>query len=341
MPYAHAAAISLVEAAYDVNCKRDEWFPGVVRAAGALLDEGFGVMGALGRQVAPGTLPEVTDVCGPKELLAMQASILAEMPDEAIGEGTQTGVLVVSEANADRPDYLEILRRHLRTLGADDAVGVTGVDPHGLGVHLFAPIAARSPLSAPERTHWRMLTAHLSAGQRLHQKLRATPDGSARGDDLPHGADAVIDPKNFAVQEMASGELGDAVEGTLREAAIRVDKVRARRSQEESNDLASWEALVRGRWSMLDWFDTDDRRYILAVPNAPEVVDPRGLTKRESQVAAYAAIGESHKLIAYRLGISRGRVTNHLSSVMKKLGITKQAQLVERLRGLLYGAELD
>jgi hypothetical protein len=118
-------------------------------------------------------------------------------------------MLLVSEQNRDRPQHLEILQRHLRALGAEDAIGVTGVDPNGLGIHIFAPTAARPPLSGSERIHWRMLTAHLSAGQRLQHRLGALLHGSKQANDLPLAADAVIDPKTFVVKDTASGELGD------------------------------------------------------------------------------------------------------------------------------------
>jgi DNA-binding CsgD family transcriptional regulator len=102
-----------------------------------------------------------------------------------------------------------------------------------------------------------------------------------------------------------------------------------------------WEALTSGHWSTVDWFDSDPRRYVPAVPTPPDVKNPRGLTKRESQVVACAAIGEHHKLIAYRLGISRSRVTNHLGSAMRKLGVDTQAQLVERMRAAPCGTRTD
>jgi DNA-binding NarL/FixJ family response regulator len=89
---------------------------------------------------------------------------------------------------------------------------------------------------------------------------------------------------------------------------------------------------------MVDWFDTDDRRYVLALPNPPSVADPRGLTQRERQVAAYAALGDNHKMIAYRLGVARSTVTKSLRRAMRKLGVKTQAGLVEKLRGFSFGA---
>jgi DNA-binding CsgD family transcriptional regulator len=101
--------------------------------------------------------------------------------------------------------------------------------------------------------------------------------------------------------------------------------------------LATWKALVDGRWSTVDWFDSDSRRFILAIPNAPEVIDPRGLTERERQIVTYAAFGHTNKLIGYRLGLSRSRVSTLLRSAMRKMGLRTRAQLVQRARevGLL------
>ena len=52
------------------------------------------------------------------------------------------------------------------------------------------------------------------------------------------------------------------------------------------------------------------------------------LSKRERQVAAFAARGHSNKLIAYDLGIAEGTVAAHLASVMRKLGLSTRAALV-------------
>jgi DNA-binding CsgD family transcriptional regulator len=72
---------------------------------------------------------------------------------------------------------------------------------------------------------------------------------------------------------------------------------------------------------------------VLAKPNAPNLGDPRGLTEREAQVATYAALGESSKIIGYRFGISPQRVSTLRTAAMHKFGVKTQAQLVEKLRG--------
>lgn len=82
---------------------------------------------------------------------------------------------------------------------------------------------------------------------------------------------------------------------------------------------------------MVDWFDTDGRRFVLAIPNPPSVIDPRGLSERESQVVTYAVLGQSNKMIAYRLGLSTSRVSTLLRSSMRKLGFRTRSQLVMQM----------
>lgn len=82
---------------------------------------------------------------------------------------------------------------------------------------------------------------------------------------------------------------------------------------------------------MVDWFDTDRRRFVLAIPNAPGLTDPRGLTERENQVVTYAVLGQSNKMIAYRLGLSTSRVSTLLRSSMHKLGFRTRSQMVKQM----------
>ncbi len=92
-----------------------------------------------------------------------------------------------------------------------------------------------------------------------------------------------------------------------------------------------WEALVAGRWSLLDHFDSDGRRFIVAHRNDAEVADARGLTHRERQVVAQVALGQSNKMIAYELGLSTSTVANHLASARAKLGLPSAAALRQKV----------
>jgi DNA-binding CsgD family transcriptional regulator len=229
---------------------------------------------------------------------------------------------------------LEVWTRHVDY--AKDGLGITAMDPDGHGLHIMAPLPRVTKLTQAARKRWQMLAAHLSAGHRLRRALRAGREGrdGAAKSTLPHGADAVLDPKSFRVAEAVGDATAPAHAEVLKKKAVAIDRARGRlRKDDPAEALATWEALVQGRWSIVEWFDSDQRRYVLAIPNPPHVSDPRGLSERERQVVAYAQLGESHGLIAYRLGLSRSTVTKALRSAMRKLRVSTQAQLVAKLRG--------
>ena len=65
----------------------------------------------------------------------------------------------------------------------------------------------------------------------------------------------------------------------------------------------------------------------MAHRNDAGVPDARGLTHRESQVLAQAALGQSNKMIAYELGLSTATVAGHLASGRGKLRLPSRAAL--------------
>ena len=150
---------------------------------------------------------------------------------------------------------------------------------------------------------------------------------------LPFCADAVFGPKHL---EMNDGNLAIPPNTQrVRRAAMYIDLTRGRVGNEDlqrTRDI--WRSLVRGDMCVLDWFDTDTRRYVLVKPNTRNPKHTQALSKRERQIVAYATLGQSHKLIACQLGISRARVTNTLHAAMRKLGVKNQAQLIAKLRGM-------
>jgi len=84
---------------------------------------------------------------------------------------------------------------------------------------------------------------------------------------------------------------------------------------------------VARRWSLVDRFDSDGRRFLVARRNEPDVRDPRALSPRERQVAAFAALGHSNKLIAYTLGLSASTIATHLAAAMRKLAVRSRVEL--------------
>jgi DNA-binding CsgD family transcriptional regulator len=83
------------------------------------------------------------------------------------------------------------------------------------------------------------------------------------------------------------------------------------------------------RWTLLDAFESDGKRYIVAIMENPAVTDgPVVLSARERQVVAFAALGKTNKLIAYELGLSDSTVRVLLARAAKKLGVNTRTELV-------------
>src|SRR5690606_6591183 len=85
--------------------------------------------------------------------------------------------------------------------------------------------------------------------------------------------------------------------------------------------------LVAGRWSLVDRFESDGRRFFIARRNDPAVGGPSELTKRERQVVGYAAQGHTNDHIAYTLGLAPSTVSTHLRRAMRRLGVRTPADL--------------
>jgi len=98
---------------------------------------------------------------------------------------------------------------------------------------------------------------------------------------------------------------------------------------DEDEAARVWQAVVAGRWSVIDTLDSNGRRFILAQANAGPRHSMKELTKRERQIVEHAARGLSNKAIAYSLGLAPSTIATHLSAAKKKLGGATRMQLVE------------
>ncbi len=183
-------------------------------------------------------------------------------------------------------------------------------------------------LTEGDRRLWVQVALHLGASARLARQpgsledpeVEAIMDASGR---LVHGSDA----------------LTPAAREQLRRAVLRVDRARTRRLRSTPDEaLALWGGLLAGRLSLVDHFDTDGRRYIVARRNEPRPPFFDGLAPRERQVAFYCSVGFTTKETAYALGVSASTVRTHLSSALRKLGMRRRIDLVVLSRQLLESA---
>lgn len=336
MPLKHPALIDFAETAYDLGVEHEEWLPRVVESGAPFLDRGLGVVAiACQRPLQPGPLviDQIQAGLGPSDFAERMEQLRRELDMSLLWPVSRPGLpKTLSEASNDHsPEVFRLIMD--RFPFAEDGLGLNAFDPDGRGIFLISPLPKVMRLTPRQRELLQMVAAHFSAAYRLRRAVRLHAANERDTAELPHGAEVVIDPSSFRVTEAVGSATEKSALESLREAARRVDEARGKmRETDPLHALEMWKALVRGRWSTVDWFDVDGRRYVLGVPNEPGLGDPRGLTDREMQVVSYVYAGLTNKMIGYHLGLSQGRISGLLSSAMHKLGIQNRAQLVKRLK---------
>ncbi|MCC6522153.1 MAG: response regulator transcription factor [Polyangiaceae bacterium] len=145
--------------------------------------------------------------------------------------------------------------------------------------------------------------------------------------------EAVLGARPGSEQARGSAE-AEAARDALREAAVAVMHAQGSVGERDPGEaVAAWRALVAGRWSLVEHFDSDGKRFFIArrhdpVPRVQSAHRP--LTRRERQVVAHACLGHSNKLIGYELGLAPATVATHLARAADKLGTTSRAELIRQ-----------
>ncbi|HTO51924.1 MAG TPA: helix-turn-helix transcriptional regulator [Myxococcota bacterium] len=312
--------IGIVETAYSLDGDFEPWLENVLRAAGGLLGDALSLTATAFRVGAREIeLEHVVSVgrdarleqsvrlahafAGPHALdLLLRASPPAATLSEVLG-GDSLNLVTALSARGSVFDT----RRFVARASAER------------GIVFGAQLANREQLSSATRERWRRAAFHLGAAYRLRLGL-----SSARLDD--ESVEAVLEPGG-EIQHATSPAQSKTARECLREVARRADRARGALRRDPDESLGLWEGLVRGRWSLVDHFDSDGRRFIVAHRNDPEGADPRGLAARERDCSELLGRGFSVKEIAYGLGLSAITVSHALARARAKLGFQSQAEL--------------
>lgn len=327
--------VRLLEALYDLEHSRDDWFRRVVKAASGAFDRGVGV-GMMLYDVSGETLR--VDVLDGVNISAANVAFATDvhanptLVDAIAGAYRNEVCSTMAEHMRDVPT-LEYMRSRYEAFGVSDQVMINGANPDGRGCVLYVFSAQRLELDAVERARFTRVAAHLSAAYRLHRRLHAGGSpGALDAADAILCADGRVEHATSAVDASALRELTHAVG--------RREWARAQAARPERGSVAAWKPMVSARWSLVDAYERDGRRYVTARENEPVRGDASALSTRERQVASMAALGHSNKLIAYELGLAHSTVRVLLARAGAKLGAHSRAELVQQLvaeRARLHG----
>jgi len=213
--------------------------------------------------------------------------------------------------------------RHLAPLGVGDAVKFSALDTPAHACTISPFFTKPVQPSGATRARYARLSAHLSSAMRLRRRWGGRSDIEA---------DAVFDPGGRDHDARGEATEVDALDA-LRRAVIARERAHTRAERSDLDGaIGLWEGLVSGRWSLLDRFESDGRRFVVAHRNDNVPRDPRALTPREEHVAQLVATGAGNDDVAYALGISSDTVATHLASALRKLRCRGRGDLVRMAR---------
>jgi DNA-binding CsgD family transcriptional regulator len=325
----HHDVISLVEAAYRVEPEANAaWLSDLVETAFPHLDAGLGMVGFLYKTANGGA--EVSD-CVSKETPAGFVEALRRAnqeitPRAAAALYSRGPVGTASEQLGSLMSTETAFRDHFGPLGVNDFQAVLSTDPSGEGCLLGVPLKQVTTLDMLRKKRWARVAAHLAAAYRIRRLVAKLVGALGEGaPTVPHAA--VLDPDGSLQHAEPRAQVSRE---RLRQGVLAMERARSRRlrSSDPDESLSLWQALLDGQYSLVDHFDSDGRRYVLAVRNPPEGAKLRGLTPRERQVAGLIGLGHSLDEIAYQLGItSKSLVSRAQTVVLRKLGLKSRTEL--------------
>ena len=327
MPRRRFDMVDVLERAYAVEAPEPLWLRGVVEAIRPGLEDHLGIAAYLyDASVRPLAVREPILDC---LLDAAGLAALMNQSNESYVRGAWLSKCVATASEtpgfASHPGVREVFH----PIGIHDVLVLNVLDPTGIGCLVGAPLRRLRTLGEEERARWDRVAAHLRAALRLRLRLGASERPS--GADPASGTVEAVFREDGRPEHLTSSS--EPAREALRDAVLGIERARRALRARPDHVLASWRALVRGRWSLVDTFAEGSRHYVVARANAASAVGPAVLTERERQILSLLALGHDYKLIAYELGVSHSTVGVVVARAGERLGATTRAELIAKFRG--------
>ena len=315
---------TFLEVAYDVVPEDQRWLRAVVEAALAVWGRGHASHAAIydASNIAAfevknadfvGLSPPAIDV-----IMRGTGQFTPEFATRTFRTGLANGIREVSYPE------MKPMVDEMGGFGFADELSLNGLDPAGKGVFIGMWSHQLNDHSPGEMALLRRMAHHLGAAHRVRRRLRESQPATATPDSTV-GAEAILDARKRIVHA-AGPARSKGARDQLIAAAVARDRERA--SRVDLGERLGWGPLTRARWTLIDSFERDGARFVVARENQSTIGGLEALTERERQAVAYLAIGQSTKETAYALGIAAATVRVLLSRAAAKLGVRSRSALL-------------
>jgi DNA-binding CsgD family transcriptional regulator len=329
--------LSIVEAAYCLDGSSQTWMGRLLAAAEQSIGSGLGGFACAIEAKPNGTLsfdrgsaavvhqaPETIDAIfeglteGPPGLLSAYIK----------GGGGTARCIMTSEIDPQRK--LKYRDRLART-GVDDGVNLGCLDLDDRGFLLSVGVPAGPAIDAATRADLQRVATHILAALRLRSRLGAQSPERPMARGLAEPGGAVLFPDGEVAHADGDAALAKA-RVALRTAVRDITRARTTARADTRHALGLWKGLVSARWTLVDHFERDGTRYVVARENTPPAKRLATLSPTELSVVTYAARGATTKEIAYTLGISDTTVRVLLMRAARRCGVRDREALLALAR---------
>ncbi|HVU04937.1 MAG TPA: LuxR C-terminal-related transcriptional regulator [Polyangiaceae bacterium] len=322
--------VSVLEAFYALDVPDPEWLSGSLSALSRVAGRGHDYTAffydasdtekprvGTPRRLEP-LPPELVSVWSVFQSTLSPAFARATFRSLFVGSAKKTALGPLGPVLAER-------ERH----GHGDMFYLNALDPSGIGCALlFSARTQDFSIGPKDRALLKRMAHHLSAATRCRRRLRGELGGFDSAESGKAVAEAIVDDHGRIVHAEGVAKEESARDQILAAAAA-IDAARTRAHRSDGDfAMESWHPLTSARWTLVDSFESDGRRFVVARENQAGAPD-LGLTDRERQVVVHAALGQTNKEIAYMLGISDSTVRVLVARAARRLGARGRRDLLK------------
>ncbi|HEY4105347.1 MAG TPA: helix-turn-helix transcriptional regulator [Polyangiaceae bacterium] len=325
--------VSFLEAVYALELDDQSWLDRVLVALRALCGDDHHYVGFFydASNVADFKLWNLALVNTPPE--SMEAfSLFQEITKIPAFVSTTFRSLHVGSARRTGMPYLAPVLAAREKQGWGDIFNINGLDPSGIGCNVTIGTRKRECLpSVSDVTVYKRLANHLAAAFRLRRRLgvaRLDAALDSKPQQRTDEAEAILDSNGKFVHATGAAA-GKAAQERIRSSMTAIDTQRNNLTRSVGRSaLDHWHPLTGARWTLVDSFEENGRRYVVARENQATADGFAALTDRERQIVLHAALGFSNKQIAYALGISDTTVRVLMARAAGRLGLKSRRELL-------------
>ena len=217
-------------------------------------------------------------------------------------------------------------RAAFREYGCTDGVNLIARDLDDRGFLVSVAVKTRASFTHKLRGELTKAFTHVLAALRLRARLSARRTNSI--EDSSGDPAAIFAPEGRLMHAHGAAKMASA-RLALARAVQTIERARAGGFGRPEEALSRWRGLVSARWSLVDTFERDGTRYVVARENRPDAAGPVGLTSTESLVVAYAARGLTTKETAYALGLSDSTIRVLMMRAVRRSGLKNRRALLD------------